>query len=199
MRHHTDQFFARQLELLKDDGWVKEKQAALPASRIKRMMKMDSCEPQPCQIAAPSVTLMALSTQFFIGHVTYLARMLSMEPDKRSTLQVKDLKAALASSNKFDFLVDAVHAFDSWKDEGNNESQSQVAHNDAVKVGRPEDFLNDGVDPESLDIAAQMMDHGVDPLSPWADWEGSDDLLSLFSESDYESSEAGSFKKKRPC
>ena len=84
----------------------------LPLARIKRIMKQDSCDPQPRMISADAIPLMAYASQIFVGCLTSLAWQLSTAPSKRNTLQAKDLKAAIAASSHFDFLIDVVDLFD---------------------------------------------------------------------------------------
>lgn len=107
-------YFAKQLH----DVMTNQRQAApdeLPLARIKRIMKQDSCDPLPRMISADSVPFMALTAQLFIGHVTQIAWKLSTIPAKRNTLQLKDLKDAIACSSKFDFLIDVIDTYDEQK------------------------------------------------------------------------------------
>ncbi len=83
----------------------------LPLTRIKRIMKQDACDPQPCMVSATSVVAMAYTTQLFIGAITTLAWTLATR-DKRNTLQLKDLRASLPSLRAFDFLVDLIDEFE---------------------------------------------------------------------------------------
>ena len=84
----------------------------LPLARIKRIMKQDSCDPHPRMISADTIPLMAYAAQLFIGSLTSLAWQLSTAPAKRNTLQVKDLKAVIHASSRFDFLIDVLDMFD---------------------------------------------------------------------------------------
>jgi hypothetical protein len=45
----------------------------LPLSRIKRIMKQDSCEVNPRMISANAVPLMAFATKLVIGHLTQVS------------------------------------------------------------------------------------------------------------------------------
>ena len=67
-------------------------------------------------ISADAVPFMAFATKLFIGALTTLAWKLSTQRSKRNTLQVKDLKEAVASSSKFDFLIDTIDSFDETSD-----------------------------------------------------------------------------------
>ena len=75
----------------------------LPLDLIKRIMKQDSCD----QTAA----FVACAAQLFIGCMTNLAWQLSAERE-RNTLGVEDIKAAVRASSRFNFLGDAIDAFD---------------------------------------------------------------------------------------
>lgn len=83
----------------------------LPITRIKRIMKQDSCDPQPTMVSVGAVTAMAYVVQLFIGTATSLAWHLAQNA-KRNTLQLRDLQGAFASMNNFDFLVDILDEFE---------------------------------------------------------------------------------------
>jgi histone H3/H4 len=105
------EFFARQMIAIvdrKSDQMFKE----LPLARIKRIMKQDACEMEPRMISADAIATMAYASQLFVGWLTKLAWAFSTQPDGRNTLQVKDLKAAVFMSDKFDFLVDVLDIYD---------------------------------------------------------------------------------------
>ena len=104
----------------------------LPLARIKRIMKQDSCDPQPRMISADAVPLMAYISQIFVGCLTSLAWQLSTAQSKRNTLQAKDLKAAIAASSHFDFLIDVVDLFD-------QQMMDQQKPNEQVKRSSPGD------------------------------------------------------------
>ena len=84
----------------------------IPLARVKRIMKQDSCDPHPRMISAEAVPLMAYAVQLFIGCLTKLAWSISTQPSRRNTLQLKDLKAAVHASSKFDFLLDVIDTFE---------------------------------------------------------------------------------------
>jgi histone H3/H4 len=84
----------------------------LPLARIKRIMKQDSCDPQPRQVSAETIPFMAYAAQLFTTCLTEMAWRLSTTRAKRNTLQVKDLKAAILASSRWDFLIDTVDMFD---------------------------------------------------------------------------------------
>ena len=81
----------------------------LPNVRIKRIMKQDSCEPNPRMVAADAIPLMAFATQVLIGEITVLAYELMVHKENRRTLQLRDVLAAVNSMGKFDFLIDVVN------------------------------------------------------------------------------------------
>ena len=96
----------------------------LPLARLKRIMKQDACEPHPRMISAEAVPFMALAAQLFIGKITAIAWKLSTQKAKRNTLQLKDLKDAVASTSRLDFLIDVVDTYQtqlSAENEGDNE------------------------------------------------------------------------------
>ena len=87
----------------------------LPLARVKRIMKQDSCDPHPRMISADATPFMALAAQLFIGSLTNIAWTLFTQKAKKNTLQLKDLKDAVAASSKFDFLADIVDIYDDQK------------------------------------------------------------------------------------
>ena len=96
----------------------------LPLARLKRIMKQDACEPHPRMISAEAVPFMALAAQLFIGKITAIAWKLSTQKAKRNTLQLKDLKDAVASTSRLDFLIDVVDTYQtqlSAENEADNE------------------------------------------------------------------------------
>lgn len=105
-------FFAQKLHGVVTDPKRVIATEELPLARIKRIMKQDSCDPHPRMVCADTIPFMAFAAQLFIAHVTSLAWKLSTQRAKRNTLQLKDLKEAVASSMKFDFLIDVVDAFE---------------------------------------------------------------------------------------
>lgn len=74
---------------------------SLPLARIKKIMKADSDVPR---IAGEAPLLFTKACEMFIQELT-LRAWLHTEEDKRRTLQKKDVTAALASTEVFDFLV----------------------------------------------------------------------------------------------
>lgn len=101
---------------------------ALPLARIKRIMKQDSCDPHPRMISADATPLMAYAAQLFIGSITSLAWQLSTSHAKRNTLQVKDLKAVVQASSRFDFLIDIMDIFDLQQAQSSPEPSSPMEH-----------------------------------------------------------------------
>ena len=116
-KEHSSDYFEKHKELLTHRKSVPEKQHVFPKVCVKKIMKQDSCDPAPHQIGRLSVPLMSLCTHLFIGHITYIAWKMSTDPDKRNTIQLKDIKRSLQSSIKFDFLVDLVQAYDETMEE----------------------------------------------------------------------------------
>ena len=109
-----ESYFAKQLH----DMVTKRRRTPideLPLARVKRIMKQDSCDPHPRMISAEATPFMGLTAQLFIGCLTEVAWTLFTQKAKRNTLQLKDLKDAVAASSKFDFLVDIVDMFDEQK------------------------------------------------------------------------------------
>ena len=83
----------------------------LPLARIKRIMKMESCDPAPRQISADVLPLMAYAGKLFVGLVTTLAWQNTLY-EGRNTLQYKDIKAAILSSKIFDYQIDVLDKFE---------------------------------------------------------------------------------------
>ncbi|EES14676.1 nuclear transcription factor Y subunit C-3 [Sorghum bicolor] len=75
---------------------------SLPLARIKKIMKADSNIPK--RVAGEAPLLFAKACEMFIQELT-LRAWLHTEEDMRRTLQKKDVTAALASTEVFDFLV----------------------------------------------------------------------------------------------
>ena len=87
----------------------------LPVTRIKRVMKSDTCGHPTRMISAHVPSVMAVTAQLFIGCLTFISWKLFTQKAKRNTLLLKDLMAAVSSSSKFDFLVDIVDMFGAMK------------------------------------------------------------------------------------
>ncbi|KAJ1267664.1 hypothetical protein BS78_07G074700 [Paspalum vaginatum] len=76
---------------------------SLPLARIKRIVKAEAEVPR---IGGDVPLLLAKACEMFIKELT-LRAWLHTEDNKRRTLQKKDVTAALASTDVFDFLVDS--------------------------------------------------------------------------------------------
>jgi histone H3/H4 len=76
----------------------------LPLSRIKRIMKEDSCsDPLAIGLSAPAVC--GYACEFFTAALTERAWQFT-ERDKRQTLQMRDVIHALSSESMYSFLHD---------------------------------------------------------------------------------------------
>jgi len=152
----TELYFANRYRLLlasKGKQCAKQNECSLPLSRIKRIMKQDATDEQRRCVSADAIPLMAFSTQLLIGHITHLARKVSMEADRRNTIQLKDIKKAITSTKKFDFLVDVLDEFDHLKQEQQHlkdRSKSHVAARgeaELIDINAAADHMQDtGVD-----------------------------------------------------
>ena len=108
-------FFARELLAVTNNPRQAISTDELPLARIKRIMKQDSCVPQPRMISADAIPLMAHAVQLLVRLVSHIAWDVSTQPAQRNTLQLKDIIAALESSSQFDFLIDIVDMFQDSK------------------------------------------------------------------------------------
>lgn len=111
-----DEYLSHQVLAMRLDPSCTIKTDKLPLARIKRIMKQDSCDPHPRMVSSEAIPLMAYAAQLFIGSVVKLAWKQSTKPAKRNTLQLKDIKRAVQSSSRFDFLIDII---DKEFDDGN--------------------------------------------------------------------------------
>lgn len=128
-------YFAHKLHSVVTDPRKTIATDELPLARIKRIMKQDSCDPHPRMICADAVPFMAFAAQLFIGHVTMIAWINSTLRAKRNTLQLKDLKEAVVSSSKLDFLIDVVDHFE--EDESSGSRPNLLAGGAPVVPPRP--------------------------------------------------------------
>jgi len=98
----------------------------LPAARVKRIMKMDACDPVPRMISVESIPLMAYACALFVSSLSDLAWRLSAKPAGRNTLQLKDLQVAAQSSRHFDFLIDVLDASEQGQLEAAGDASTAV-------------------------------------------------------------------------
>ena len=117
-------YFAHKLHSVVTDPRKTIATDELPLARIKRIMKQDSCDPHPRMVCADAVPFMAFAAQLFIGHVTMIAWINFTLRAKRNTLHLKDLKEAVVSSSKLDFLIDVV---DNFEDESSGSRPNLLA------------------------------------------------------------------------
>ena len=100
-----EEFFKHTLRKLNHDPHTAISINHLPVTRIKRIMKQESCYAMR-QISRDAAPLMAYAVQLFIGLVTNLAWHRSAKPASRNTLMLKDLLHVYGTCRKFDFLID---------------------------------------------------------------------------------------------
>jgi len=105
-------FFARELLAVTNNGKKAVATHELPLARIKRIMKQDSCVPQPRMISADAIPMMAHAATLLVRLISHIAWEVSTKPAQRNTLQHKDIIAALESASQFDFLIDIIDMFD---------------------------------------------------------------------------------------
>ena len=83
----------------------------LPLSRVKRIMKQEAWQHEQTQhynVSVGAVLHTAHVAQILVGVLTRLAWDECVVPEKRNTLQLKDLHTAVRLSQKFDFLAHAL-------------------------------------------------------------------------------------------
>ena len=83
----------------------------LAHASIKAVIKENGLESQPRNISVDATEIMAVAIPNFIGRLTVLAGKL-MEEEKRSTLQLRDLRNATENLPTADFLVDVTDHFE---------------------------------------------------------------------------------------
>jgi len=103
------EFFKHQMRKLKHNPRTAINIDQLPVTRIKRIMKQESCYGMR-QISRDVAPFMAYAVQLFIGLITSLAWHRSAKSASRNTLMLKDLLQAYRACSKFDFLIDVATA-----------------------------------------------------------------------------------------
>lgn len=92
---------------------AREATSLLPLSRVKRVMKQEAWQNDgqgARMVSVPAVLHTAHIAQLLVSILTRLAWDEFVAPDKRNTLQLKDIQRAVRLSSKFDFLVDVLVA-----------------------------------------------------------------------------------------
>ena len=96
-----------------DPLWEKRIRNEWPIARVKRIMKSNrNGSPRMISISADAVHLMAYATRVFLRLIAARAAQF-MIAEKRTTLLVRDIIAAVRGSASFDFLLDIV---DDWEE-----------------------------------------------------------------------------------
>jgi len=96
-----------------DPLWEKRIRNEWPIARVKKIMKMPTIMGgRPRMISGDAVYLMAYATRVFLRHITARAARF-MIAEKRTTLLVRDIIAAVKGSSHCDFLLDIV---DDWEE-----------------------------------------------------------------------------------
>jgi histone H3/H4 len=96
-----------------DPLWLKRIRNEWPIARVKRIMKRPTILGSPPRmISADAVYLMAYATRVFLRLITARAARF-MIAEKRTTLLVRDIIAAVKGSSHCDFLLDIV---DDWEE-----------------------------------------------------------------------------------
>ena len=92
-----------------DPLWQRRILNEWPIVRVKRIMKRSSISKwgRPSKISADAVYLMAYATRVFLRLITARAAQF-MIAEKRTTLLVRDIIAAVKGSSSCDFLLDIV-------------------------------------------------------------------------------------------
>jgi len=104
-----EDFFKHQLRKLNQGQRTAITIHQLPVTRIKRIMKQESCYGMR-QVSHDVAPFMAYAVQLFIGAITNLAWQCSARPASRNTLMLKDLLHVYRACSKFDFLIDVATA-----------------------------------------------------------------------------------------
>ena len=94
-----------------DHLWEKRILNEWPIVRVKRIMKRPTIFGSPRMVSANAVYLMAYATRVFLRLITARAAQF-MIAEKRTTLLVRDIIAAVKDSSNCDFLLDIV---DEWE------------------------------------------------------------------------------------
>jgi histone H3/H4 len=108
-----------------DHLWEKRILNEWPIVRVKRIMKRPTIFGSPRMVSANAVYLMAYATRVFLRLITARAAQI-MIAEKRTTLLVRDIIAAVKDSSNCDFLLDIV---DEWE-------RSHMSTSPASKRGR---------------------------------------------------------------
>ena len=96
-----------------DPSWLKRIRNEWPIARVKRIMKRPTIMgDRPRIISADAVCLMSYATRVFLRLITARAARF-MIAEKRTTLLVRDIVAAVKGSSHCDFLLDIV---DDWEE-----------------------------------------------------------------------------------
>ncbi|XP_072017544.1 nuclear transcription factor Y subunit gamma-like [Amphiura filiformis] len=119
-RHN--EFWPKQMELIRNMKNTDFKTQELPLARIKKIMKLDE---DVKMISAEAPVLFSKAAEIFIGELS-LRAWLHTEENKRRTLQRNDIAMAITKYDQFDFLIDIVPR-DELKPQKRPEGQVQQA------------------------------------------------------------------------
>ena len=141
---HVAEYLERALKELQEsaDGQASKLKPAInqvPLARIKRIMKQDSCDPAPRMISVSAILDTAYAALEFTRLLTLSAWKFFALEDKRNTLQAKDLRNAVYSSQCFDFLVDVLDMFEEGQASeheltGSQRGPIQIAYESCMQV-----------------------------------------------------------------
>jgi len=112
----TMQYMARKVVQVIESNGLAGMASGVPHCRVKLIMKqeLEACNNGIRRIATAAVPLMSFACALFIGHVTAVA-WANAARKRRKTLLLTDLREALLSSDKFDYLIDMLDDFDARK------------------------------------------------------------------------------------
>jgi len=134
-----------------DPSWEKRIRNEWPIARVKRIMKF-TIMGRPRMISADAVYLMAYATRVFLRLITARAAQF-MIAEKRTTLLVRDIIAAVKGSSSCDFLLDIV---DDWE-------QTHMSTMPTSKLGRTAKKAQAALSNQGLKVALSAQGLKPDP------------------------------------
>lgn len=128
---------------------------SLPLARIKKVMKAD---PEVKMISAEAPILFAKTCDIFITELTMRA-WIHAEENKRRTLQLSDIAAALNKSDMFDFLIDIVPREDSGGQVKRTSGQGTNSGGSTTHAGGIPQLPQHPAQGQSVQVVQQVVQH----------------------------------------
>ena len=97
-------YFAKQIEEISASAGVPVSE--LPVTTTRRVMKQDTVEAR--LVSEDATKLMTFGIEVFVGFLTDLAWKTSTHPNRRNTVDQRDMQRAVAATSKLDFLLPSV-------------------------------------------------------------------------------------------